>query len=103
YAPRTGRRWTATGLAAACAVGVLLIVVMHDSAVARPALARVSGPVSPDQRFPLRRFDPTCRLRGWRFLAAQVDQIRDELRREDIKPVLAGASWSLPGELAFYC
>lgn len=103
-APRTGgRRWTVAGLAGACAVGLLLTVVMHDSAIARPALARVSGPASPQQPFPLRRFDPTCRLRGWKFLAAQVDQVCDELRGEGTDPVLTGAFWTLPGELAFYC
>src|SRR5262249_18528595 len=53
--------------------------------------------------FPLRRFDPTCRLRGWRFLAAAVDQLREELQADGIEPVLAASSWTLPGELGFYC
>jgi hypothetical protein len=51
----------------------------------------------------LRRFDPTCRLRGWRSLAAAVDRVRNALRSEGVEPVLAGSGWTLPGELSFYC
>jgi hypothetical protein len=51
----------------------------------------------------IRQFDPTCRLRGWQTLAAEVDRLRAELRAEGAEPVLAGTSWWLPGELGFYC
>jgi hypothetical protein len=103
-APAAGyRRLTAWGLTGAGAVGVALILVMHLSAWARPALARLAGPPTAAQPFPLRRLDPTCRLRGWRYLAAEVDQIRSALRREGIEPLVACASWSLPGEIGFYC
>src|SRR5262249_42658632 len=51
----------------------------------------------------LRRLDPTCRLRGWRFLAAKIDRLRAQLRRGGVEPVLAGTAWNIPGELAFYC
>src|SRR5205807_10588185 len=43
------------------------------------------------------------RLRGWRFLAAAVDAMRDRLRQEGVESVLAANSWSIPGELGFYC
>ena len=38
------------------------------------------APPTPERPFPVRRFDPTCRLRGWRTLAARVDEIRERLR-----------------------
>jgi hypothetical protein len=52
---------------------------------------------------PLRRVDPTCRLRGWRTLATEVDRVCAELRAQGIEPVLAGSGWTFPGELGFYC
>jgi hypothetical protein len=51
----------------------------------------------------MRRFDPTCRLRGWHYLASELDRILSELRAEGIEPVLAASSWTLPGEMGFYC
>src|SRR5262249_24975089 len=47
--------------------------------------------------------DPTCRLRGWKFLAAEIDRLRQQLRDEGTEPLLAGTSWTLPGEIGFYC
>jgi hypothetical protein len=32
-----------------------------------------------------------------------VDAVRESLRVQGIEPVIAGASWTLPGEIAFYC
>jgi len=62
------------------------------------------GPPTADNPFPLRRCDPTCRLRGWRHLAAAVDEERAKLQlQEGVDPVLTGTGWSLPGEIGFYC
>src|SRR5262249_8393095 len=69
----------------------------------RPVLAELSGPPTAERPLPLRRFDPTCRLRGWRVLAAEVDRVRARLRAEGVEPVLAASGWTLPGGLAFYC
>jgi hypothetical protein len=97
-------RWLAkASLAAACAVGVALILVMHYSRLAQPALLSLSGPPDYQHPLPLRRWDPTCRLRGWRTLAQAVDCIRTDLERQGIIPILAGSAWTIPGELAFYC
>src|SRR5205807_422639 len=49
------------------------------------------------------RIDPTARLRGWRFLAAEVDRELDRLRAAGDDPLLAAVYWTVPGELAFYC
>jgi hypothetical protein len=102
--PRTGYRRLANAcLAAACGLGLGLTILMHHSQWARPVLAQLSGPARRDRPLPLRRLDPTCRLRGWRMLAAAVDRQRQQLRREEPDPVLAATGWTLPGELAFYC
>jgi 4-amino-4-deoxy-L-arabinose transferase-like glycosyltransferase len=90
-------------LAIACTAGLFLIVVMHDSELVRPVLSWLAGPPHILNQFPLRRLDPTCRLRGWRTLAAEIDRVCAQLRAQGQEPVLAGTNWSLPGELGFYC
>jgi hypothetical protein len=102
------RRWyrltTGINLGLACAAGLTITVFMHKSDWLYPVLTRLAGPVTEKNPFPLRRVDPTCRLRGWRTLAAAVDQFRDLLRQEEgSEPVLAGCTWSMPGELGVYC
>jgi hypothetical protein len=104
---RTARgayRWlTLGGLAVACGAGVGLTLALHYSSAAWPLLARLSGPPTPERPMPLRRLDPTCRLRGYRALGAEVDRACAELRRAGVEPVLAASGWSLPGEVGFYC
>jgi hypothetical protein len=51
---------------------------------------------------PIRRVDTTFRCRGWQTLAAAVAEIREDLRNQGIEPVIAVASWTLPGEISFY-
>lgn len=97
------RRLATSGLIGSCALGLLLIALVHYSNQAHAALSWLSGPPTPAQPMPLRRFDPTCRLRGWHFLASEVDRQREQLRRDGIDPILAASGWSLPGELGFYC
>ena len=100
---RRVRAATAASVAGACGLGLALVVLLHRGDWARPILVRLSGPPSRTCPLPLRRFDPTCRLRGWRSLAAEVDRVRAEVRDEGVEPVLAAAAWTLPGELGFYC
>lgn len=98
------RRLNFAGLVLACGAGLLLTVFLHRSDYLHPLMSRVTGPPSPANRFPLRRFDPTCRLKGWRdTLAVEVDRVVDELRAGGEEPVLAATSWTVPGELGFYC
>jgi hypothetical protein len=103
-APHAGYRRLAQGcLAAACGLGGVATLIVHHSDWAQPVLAWVSGPPTDKRPLPLRRFDPTCRLRGWRTLAAAVDGLRSELHAQGIEPVLVAGNWTLPGELGFYC
>jgi 4-amino-4-deoxy-L-arabinose transferase-like glycosyltransferase len=50
----------------------------------------------------MRRYDPTCRLRGWRTLAGEIEALRQALRQEGVEPIIATSGWALPGEIAFY-
>ncbi|HLJ93155.1 MAG TPA: glycosyltransferase family 39 protein [Gemmataceae bacterium] len=100
---RTIRQATLAGLAGACALGLFVTVIMHHSEWVQGLLLRLSGPATPQHPLPLRRFDPTCRLRGWRTLAAELDQLRDALRAQGEEPYLAATSWNVPGEIGFYC
>jgi hypothetical protein len=97
------RRSCLAGLAAACGLGLTLTVVIHQSAWTYPLLVKLSGSPTADRPTPLRQFDPTCRLRGWRTLAAEIDRLRLDLRGQGVEPVLAAANWHLPGQLGFYC
>jgi 4-amino-4-deoxy-L-arabinose transferase-like glycosyltransferase len=97
------RRLAAGALAAACVLGLAVTLVMHQPRWLQPVLVRLAGPPTASRPLPLRRLDPTCRLRGWRQLAARVDRLRVQLRQEGIDPVVAGSGWTLPGELGFYC
>jgi 4-amino-4-deoxy-L-arabinose transferase-like glycosyltransferase len=97
------RRWTTIGLVGSCGLGLLLTLFVHRSDWAYPLLAKLAGPPTEVQPFPLRRLDPTCRLRGWQTLGANVDEVCEQLRGEGIEPVLAGTGWALPGEIGFYC
>ena len=96
------RRLSIASLSLACLLGLLVTLVMHRSDIARPVLLRISGPPSEKHPLPMRRFDPTCRLRGWHYLACELDRICAELQAGGIDPVLAASSWTLPGEIGFY-
>lgn len=97
-------RWVVgTGLVTACGLGLTLTVLMHRTDLVYPQMARLVGAPKPERPYPLRRLDPTCRLRGWRILAAEVDRLRADLQAAGVEPVVAASSWTLPGELGFYC
>jgi hypothetical protein len=97
------RRLSRVGLAAACGLGLLLTAFVHRSDLAYPLLAKLAGSPTEGQPLPLRRLDPTCRLRGWQTLGTELDELCAQLRAEGTEPILAGSSWALPGEIGFYC
>jgi 4-amino-4-deoxy-L-arabinose transferase-like glycosyltransferase len=97
------RRLTWTSLASACFAGLTVNVFMLRSDWLYRSMTFLAGPPSDKHPLPLRKLDPTCRLRGWQTLAARVDHIREELKNAGQETVIVGAGWSLPGELGFYC
>jgi hypothetical protein len=94
---------TMANLALACGVGVAIIVLVHRADWLRRIVEPLAGSPTTANPMPLRRLDPTCRLRGWRTLAGEVDRVCAGLRAEGVEPVLAGSGWALPGEVGFYC
>jgi hypothetical protein len=97
------RRLTAFNLGLTCCVGLLATLFVHRSDWFYPLVSRFAGKANEANAFPLRRLDPTCRLRGWKTLAANVDSVRAEMADQGVEPILAGVSWSLPGEIGIYC
>lgn len=98
------RRLAQVSLAAVCVLGVAVTALVHDSRLSHPVAAQLAGSPTQAEPFPMRKLDPTCRLRGWRYLASEVDALRASIEaREGEEPILAGIHWALPGELGFYC
>jgi 4-amino-4-deoxy-L-arabinose transferase-like glycosyltransferase len=97
------RRMALGGLAMAVLAGTVLTAAVHFSGTIAPLLAGFAGRPTPEQPYPLRRLDPTLRLRGWRHLAAEIDRHRLALRDQQVEPVLAATGWSMPGLVGFYC
>lgn len=101
---RWWRRATAASLATTVICGVAISVFLRYPALTHPILTQVTASPTDADPTPVRKLDPTCRLRGWQTLGAEVDRVRDRLRRDTgQEPVLAGMLWTMPGELAFYC
>ena len=94
------RRLSRGTVAAAAGLGLAVTGFMHQTEWLYPAYAALSP--QPSGLTNARRWDPTCRLRGWRTLAGEVDRLRAELRAAGVEPVVAASGWALPGELAFY-
>jgi 4-amino-4-deoxy-L-arabinose transferase-like glycosyltransferase len=97
------RRFSVALLFLCDGLGVSMTILAYDSRPLLPMLARLAGPPAPGQPFPIRGFDPTSRLRGWKTLAVEVDRLRVHLRSKGDDPIIAGAHWTLPGQLGFYC
>lgn len=91
------------GAVTTVAVGCVATLALHEPIAMQPILLRLAGPATPDRPMPIRGLDPTARLRGWRYLAAEVDRMRAELRVQGIEPVIATERWTQASELAFYC
>jgi hypothetical protein len=81
---------------ASAAIGLLATVFVHHTEWLYPLHSGLIPSVNP------RRWDATCRLRGWRELSQELSNICQEVRREGEEPVTAGDGWNLPGIMAFY-
>jgi hypothetical protein len=98
-------RLARVGSSIAAGIGLLLTATVLETRPFRTfAAATFAKAPTAEDPFPLRRIDPTCRLRGWHFLAEQIDEIREDLlKSEGSEPEIAGMSWMIPGQLGFYC
>jgi 4-amino-4-deoxy-L-arabinose transferase-like glycosyltransferase len=95
------RRLSHGTVLAASLLGLLVTVLMHHTEWLYPLYSPRTTHHSP-LTISVRRWDPTCRLRGWQALAREVDHLRAELRADGVEPVLAASGWNLPGAIAFY-
>lgn len=96
------RRMVRWSTVSAAALGAVITVVVHYPQISRPVFEAVVGRPTAAHPYPMRRIDPTCRLRGWRALAGEVDRIRAELVESGEDPVIAASVWTIPGQLAAY-
>ncbi|MCI0705679.1 MAG: glycosyltransferase family 39 protein [Planctomycetia bacterium] len=86
------------------ALGLALSVLMHYPTLMRSALVSAAGLPTEVNPAPIRKYDPTARLRGWRTLAHEVDVIRDRVRAQTgEEPLVAATVWNVPGALGVYC
>ncbi len=86
------------------AVSIILSTFTRFPGLLLPVFNRMVPEPSADRLAPVRNLDPTARLRGWKFLAEKVDEIRESVRNENGEdPLIATMTWSVPGELGFYC
>ncbi len=100
-APDLGRRLR-TFATAFVLVGIALTVVALNMDALHPALAPWAGEPTTLRPHPLRRFDPTTRLRGWAQLGGAVRQTVAQLRQQGEDPILVGTNYSIASELAFH-
>jgi hypothetical protein len=85
-------------------IGLLLNIGMRFPNLVRPLLAQIVPSPTDLKPTPIRQLDPTARLSGWKALAAEVDDVRRMVRKTTGRePLLAGMTWTIPGELGFYC
>ncbi|HEY1187593.1 MAG TPA: glycosyltransferase family 39 protein, partial [Gemmata sp.] len=98
------RKVVARTVGTGAVIGLALSALVHFPGLMRPALAAAAGPGTPRDPAPIRKFDPTARLRGWTTLAKEVDTIRARVRSETgTEPLVAGTVWNVPGALGVYC
>lgn len=88
----TSVRWRRTALIVSV-VGLMFSGMIYHTEWLYPIHEAVAPQVSP------RKWDPTCRLKGFPTLAAAVQALR---QRESMPPLLIGSNWSYTGALAFH-
>jgi 4-amino-4-deoxy-L-arabinose transferase-like glycosyltransferase len=97
------RRAAALSVAGGAVLGLLLTLAIHAPIQVQPVLLSIAGTAGSADPAPICRIDLTVRLRGWRHLAAEVDQVRADLEARGVEPVLAAERWTQAGEMGFYC
>jgi hypothetical protein len=86
------------------ALGFGLSCASRYPTMVRPLLSQFVASASEEKPTPLRGIDPTCRLSGWTTLAKELDRQRSiYLLNQGEEPLLAAMTWTIPGEVSFYC
>jgi 4-amino-4-deoxy-L-arabinose transferase-like glycosyltransferase len=98
----TRRRWALAGMVVCAGFGLVGTLAIHQPVLIQPVLLRIVGPATPERPAPLRRIDPTARLRGWAHLGEEVDRVRAELAEREIDPIIATGRWTQAGEVGIY-
>lgn len=102
----TGPMWKRVYLGGSCvlagAAGMAVTMCSFHVQWIRPVLVQWAGAPTEAKPMPLRRFDPTCRLRGWRYLGTEVAALENELSAAGERPVVAGSRWYYASEISFY-
>jgi hypothetical protein len=98
------RRVTRWAFGIAVVVGALFSILAHDTRLMTVLVVPQLPLETPARPTPLRSFDPAARLKGHRYLAEELDRIREQIRIEDGNDaVVVGLRWDVPGLLGFYC
>jgi hypothetical protein len=103
--PRVAHRRVATlFLVVAVSLGLAITVASRFPESIRPIYAELLPVPTVDKPVPIRKLDLTSRMHGWRSLAAVVDELREQVHAEEGRePLLAAMTWTIPGEMGFYC
>lgn len=81
----------------------ITIMAHHTRYLYIPLVRSIAKPESVDRPTPIRPFDITARLKGWKYLSQELDRLRGEIRaREGKEAKLAGGRWDIPGILGVY-
>lgn len=92
---------TIVGVVLVTGLGLAGTIVLHLPRHCQPMFLGLASLTKKFDPMPLRKFDPTVRLRGAKTLADAIDEFR---RERELPPdtVLAAGHWTLPGQVAFY-
>jgi hypothetical protein len=84
------------------ALAIGLLTMFQQTERFYPMLAGLCPEPAVDRPAPMQAIDPTCRMRGFRDLAREVDARLTVLRAEGHDPFVLTPSYGLAAELSFY-
>ena len=90
---RSGARFVKGWLIAGISVGLIVIVLVHDT--------NLIGKIAAGKKLPA-AYDPLRRVRAWSDTARVVGEMRDNLARDGKPTFIIGAHYGLVGEISFY-
>lgn len=84
-------------------VGVVMVVVMHNTAWLMPVFGWLARGAPPWELTPVARYDPAARLRGWSPIGVAVGDVLRAERAAGRDPFLVTDDYQLASLVAFYC